>query len=35
MEFASSTRAASDRNMWKGVVVKSSVVPQRPYKVMG
>ena len=34
MDFASSTRAAEDRTMWKGVVVKSSVVPQRPHKVM-
>ena len=35
MDFASSTRAAEDRIRWKGIVVKSSVVPQRPHKVMG
>ena len=36
MDFASSaTRAAEDRTRWKGVVVKSSVVPKRPCKVMG
>ena len=29
MDFASSTRAAEGRTRWKGVVVKSSVVPQR------
>ena len=29
MDFASSTRAAGDRTMWKGIVVKSSVVPKR------
>ena len=28
MDFASSTRAAEDRTRWKGVVAKSSVVPQ-------
>ena len=33
--FASSDRAAEDRTRRKGIVVKSSVVPQRPYKVMG
>ena len=33
MDFASSTRAAEDRTRWKGIVVKSSVVPQRPRKV--
>ena len=33
--FANSTRAAEDMTKWKGIVVKSSVVPQRPYKVMG
>ena len=27
MDFASSTRAAEDRARWKGIVVKSSVVP--------
>ena len=35
MDFASSTRAAEDRTRWKGVVVKSSVLPKRPSKVMG
>ena len=33
--FASSTGAAEDRTRWKGVVIKSSVVPQRHHKVMG
>ena len=33
--FASSTRAAEDRTRWKGTVVKSSVVPNRPHKVTG
>ena len=35
MDFASSARAAEDRTRWKGVVLKSSVVPQRPRKFMG
>ena len=35
MDFASSTRAAEDRTRWKGIVVKSSVVPQQPHKIMG
>ena len=35
MDFASSTRAAEDRTRWTRIVVKSSVVPQRPHKVMG
>ena len=35
MDFASSTRAAEDRTRWKGILLKSSVVPQRPHKVMG
>ena len=30
MDFASSARAAEDRTRWKGIVVKSSVVQQRP-----
>ncbi|MEW8548147.1 MAG: hypothetical protein AB2693_31985, partial [Candidatus Thiodiazotropha sp.] len=30
MDFASSTRAAENRTSWKGIVMKSSVVPQRP-----
>ena len=33
MDSASSTRAAEDRTKWKGIVVKSSVVPQPPHKV--
>ena len=35
MDFANSARAAEDRTRWKGIVVKSSVVPQRPHNVMG
>ena len=35
MDFASSTKATEDKTRWKGVVVKSSVVPKRPCKVMG
>ncbi|MEW8547219.1 MAG: hypothetical protein AB2693_27225 [Candidatus Thiodiazotropha sp.] len=35
MDFASTTRAAEYRTKWRGVVVKSSVVPQRPGRVMG
>ena len=35
MDFASSARPVDDRTMWKGVVVRSSVVPQRPCKIMG
>ena len=27
MEFTGSTRAAENRTVWKGIVVKSSVVP--------
>ena len=34
MDFVSSTRAAEDRTMWKGIVLKPSVEPQRPHKVM-
>ena len=34
MDFASSTRAAENRTRWKGIVANSSVVPQRPSKVM-
>ena len=33
MDFASSTRAT--RTRWKGIVLKSSVVPQGPCKVRG
>ena len=35
VDFVSSTRTAEDRTRWKGIVVKSSVVPRRPRKVMG
>ena len=35
MDYASSARAAEDRTRWKEIVVKSSVVPQRPHKAMG
>ena len=35
MDYASSTRAAEDRTRWKEIIVKSSVGPQRPHKVMG
>ena len=35
MDFASSSWAAEDRSRGKGIVVKSSVVPQQPSKVMG
>ena len=35
MDFASSTRAAEDMTMWEVTVVKSSMVPKRPRKVMG
>ena len=28
IDFAGPTRAAEDRTRWKGIVVKSSVVPQ-------
>ena len=35
MDFASATRADEDRTRMKGIVVKSSVVPQRPHKIMG
>ena len=35
MDFASTTRTAEDRTRWKGIVLKSSVVPQRPHNVMG
>ena len=30
MEFGDSLRAAEDREGWKGIVAKSSVVPRRP-----
>ena len=35
MDLASSTRAAENRTRWKGIVANSSVVPRRPFKVMG
>ena len=35
MDFAISTKAAEDRTRWKGIVDKSSVVPQKPRKGMG
>ena len=35
MDFASSTRTAEHKTIWKGIVAKSSVVPRRPSKVMG
>ena len=35
MDFASSTRAAENKTRWKGNVANSSVVSQRPSKVMG
>ena len=35
VDFTSSTRADEDRTRWKEIVVKSSVVPKRPGKVMG
>ena len=34
MDFASSTRAAENRIRWEEIVVHSSVVLQRPSKVM-
>ena len=35
MDFATLTRLAEDRTMWKGIVEKSLVGLQRPSKVMG
>ena len=35
VDFASSAGAAEGGSGWKGIVAKSSVVPQRPPKVMG
>ena len=35
MDFASSIRAAENRSGWKRIVANSSVVPRRPFKVMG
>ena len=34
MDFVNSNTAAVDRTRWKGIAVKSSVVPQQPSKVM-
>ena len=33
MDFASSTRAAEIRTRWKGIVAKSSVMPQQSSKL--
>ena len=35
MNFVSSTKAAENRARWKGIVSNSSVVPRRPFTVMG
>ena len=35
IDFVSLARAAENGTRWKGVVAKSSVVPRRPFKVMG
>ena len=35
IDFASSTRAAEDRKGWKRILTQSSVVPERPCKVLG
>ena len=35
MDFASSTRAAENRTIWKGIVANASVVSGRLFKVMG
>ena len=34
MDFVSSTRAAENRTRWKGIILISSVVPQRPSPLM-
>ena len=34
MDYASSTRAADNWTVWKGMVAKSSVVPERSCKIM-
>ena len=34
MDFASSSRAAENRTIWKGIVANSSMVPRRLSKVM-
>ena len=33
MDLASSAKATENSTRWKGVVAKSSVVPQRPIKI--
>ena len=35
MDIASSTRAAENRTRWNGIDANSSMVPQRPSKVVG
>ena len=35
MDYASSSRAAEDKMRWKGIVAKSSMVPQRPCEILG
>ena len=35
MDFVSSTKAAEDKTMWKGIAANSSMVPRRPSKIMG
>ena len=35
MDFADPTREAENRTRWNRAVVKSSVVPQQPFKAMG
>ena len=35
MDFASSIKADENMTRWKGIVAKSSVMPQRPSKAMG
>ena len=34
MDFASSARAVANRSGWKGIVAKSSVMPQRPCNII-
>ena len=34
MDFASSAKVAEGRTWWKEIVLKSSVVPQQPRKVV-
>ena len=35
VDVASSTRAAENTTRWKRILVNSSVVPERPSKIMG